>query len=669
MFWALECLCIAFGNSLAEGRYMKRFCFGTFATVLNHCKPSKYKPPQYKLLSTILSSACQDYENAGINQSVSTQLIKCKESLSDNIVSDARDADPKTIARHFSERVVKCLDPNKKKLIILAILDIIENDCVIANDTVVDLIGNTTKLALLSQLEFSFAEFLAGVFLYSAIAVDNKVGHESVKEITEEYINELPNTKDIKIVDRISEDRAFYEKAPSATVRTGKKKQFPRRERKGIGAKIKEPYTIKSIFNKKLEIIVVATGVVAFAFFFGTLSEIKGLFDEPFGDEITSDESLGDEVTLDEPLNDEIPVQTAGDEGNVKGVREMLNEPPGDFNPADVMISDENKVYSTDAVRNALEFADVSNWETINNIRIKYGDTELKCSTIDEIFDFFEKQGILNCRNTKLTTRSTFSASESDFLNGGEFADKIEKANAIEETQSDEELSLDDNIRLYVQKIELRESALKFTDEHLRRSNSPSATVPRLLVLLAKDYRELGILYAKRGDDGDRNLACRFYAQSVLCYAELYRMFTLEGTPEKIHDNNIIYWIAGLYHHLGDLTSTVSHYRIDEFGTATAMQEEYRKDDTERDFSDYSIYFSAIASHKLIIEFEKTGDIPVDLAEYFESAINNYLYSRDSNIKPVYRDDAKSALKWLKTQCGSFVELYPEKQYLLQLFK
>jgi hypothetical protein len=170
-------------------------------------------------------------------------------------------------------------------------------------------------------------------------------------------------------------------------------------------------------------------------------------------------------------------------------------------------------------------------------------------------------------------------------------------------------------------------------------------------------------------DDGDRNLACRFYAQSVLCYAELYRMYMRAGIPEKILSNDILYWIACLYQHLGDLTSTVSPYRSDEFGTATAMQEEYRKGAEERPLRDYGRYFSAISSHKLIIECEKNAYIPIELAEYFETAIDNYLLVRDSDIKAAYKDDAVHALGWLKNQCEAFVEIYPEKRYLLQLFK
>jgi hypothetical protein len=80
-------------------------------------------------------------------------------------------------------------------------------------------------------------------------------------------------------------------------------------------------------------------------------------------------------------------------------------------------------------------------------------------------------------------------------------------------------------------------------------------------------------------------------------------MFTAAGEPEKIHSNDIVYWLASLCHHLGDLTSTVSWYRIDEFGTSAAFQEEYREGNAERDLRDHSRYFGAIASHKSTLSF------------------------------------------------------------------
>jgi hypothetical protein len=265
-------------------------------------------------------------------------------------------------------------------------------------------------------------------------------------------------------------------------------------------------------------------------------------------------------------------------------------------------------------------------------------------------------------------TRSIFYDSETDFLNRSEYAARVAEANAVEGLEN-ESMSPDEKAANFVRKIELRESALRFTDENLKRPNAPPATVPKLLQLLAKDYLELGVFYASLGRAGDLNLACQYYAQSVLCYAELYRMYMIAGDSEKIRDMDIVYWLAAAYQHLGDLTSTVSNYRIDEFGTAAAFQEEYHGSGTESSFRDHSRYFSAIASHKLIIEFEKTGNLPVELTEYFESAVNNYLLVRDSGLKSAYREDAKGALIWLKSQCESFVALYPEKQYLLQLFK
>jgi hypothetical protein len=645
---------------------MKRLCFGAFAAVLNLCKPSKREPPQYKLLNTLFSSVCSSYVNAGISQSTSTQLIKCKERVSNDIVNAARDADPNAVAAYFSKNVVKCLNPNKEERIRLAILDIIANDDEIADDTVVDSVADLTKFALLSQREFqsSLAEFLAGVFLYSVIAVDNRVGQGFVKTITEEYINGLSNKVNVENADRrLDKNGDFDAVYGRKSYDTGTSRAKPRA---GVESGFNSGNRHKFISGAATAaaataILTIAIAIVISSFL--TEGSTGGEAKEDTGEVI--DTAVQPHDTEQEYTDDAVD----GD-ANVKTLKDIQNEPIGEFNPADVMNSEtvnKNRIYSIVEVKNALGAENITNWEAIDNIRIKYGDTEIQCSSIDEIFDFFEKQGILNYENTLLATRSIFYQSEAYLLNGGEYADKTREANEIEK-HWDKNAPLREKIEKYIQKIGLREAALKFTDAQLSRPNSPPATVPALLMLLAKDYLELGMLYAKRANDGDRNLACQFYAQSVLCYAELYRMFMIEGEPEKVQSNDILYWIASLYHHLGDLTSTVSHYRIDEYGTATALQEEYGTGDAEK-YSDYSRYFSAITSHKLIIEFEKNAYVPVELAEYFESAINNYLFVRDSDIKAAYKDDAVHALKWLKSQCESFVALYPEKQYLLQLFK
>lgn len=84
--------------------------------------------------------------------------------------------------------MVSQLDPNKKKLVILSIRDIIACDDSIRNDTVVETVNNFTKKDIQEMNAFIFEDFLVGVFLYSVLNVDNEKNEKMVSVITPDYI-------------------------------------------------------------------------------------------------------------------------------------------------------------------------------------------------------------------------------------------------------------------------------------------------------------------------------------------------------------------------------------------------------------------------------------------------------------------------------------------------
>lgn len=208
---------------------MTRLCFGTFAQVLRLCKIESVFG--YVLLGTMtrtVDPTCQyihqnnasavsrlfsctgNLSNGNISDSGSGAVKNNGESLS-NVINASQKADKDKVVQRFREDVIPLLDEDKKELIVLALLDIIERDRVLDGDKKLSFekyIG-TTKKALLSQGYFALDEFLAGVFLYTTAAgVMNTVGKETVKELTSDYINGLTNTREIHVVDHVEKEPA-----------------------------------------------------------------------------------------------------------------------------------------------------------------------------------------------------------------------------------------------------------------------------------------------------------------------------------------------------------------------------------------------------------------------------------------------------------------------------
>lgn len=180
---------------------MKTLCFGSFATVLKSCKVSSVT--QKRLVGAILMSVNDQYDISNEDDTVH-KLIKCERNLSDNVTDKALTADNKNVADYFKRNIVPLIDPNKRKLVILALGDIIAEDDTIDDATVVDKVDNLTKHKVISATEFAFADFLAGVFLYTAITVANTVGKDNISEITAEYIESFENKTDtITLLERL----------------------------------------------------------------------------------------------------------------------------------------------------------------------------------------------------------------------------------------------------------------------------------------------------------------------------------------------------------------------------------------------------------------------------------------------------------------------------------
>ncbi|MDP3057984.1 MAG: hypothetical protein Q8N36_00770, partial [bacterium] len=203
-----------------------RLCFGTFARVLQLCKLDVVTDP--RLVGTMTRTIDPNCEYIKSENATSVhRLLNCTGNLSlgnttdsgtgvirrpgssiSRIILLAPRADRIELSRKFAEDVIGLLDENKKPNAVLALLNIIQRDEIIDDDSAsgkkrsFEKYIGTTKNALISQSEYVLSDLLAGIFLYTvASGVVNTVGREFITELTFEYIEGLENSRNISVID------------------------------------------------------------------------------------------------------------------------------------------------------------------------------------------------------------------------------------------------------------------------------------------------------------------------------------------------------------------------------------------------------------------------------------------------------------------------------------
>lgn len=176
---------------------MKKLCFGSFATILTICKAQGIS--QKVLIGTILLTVAPDYDIRDDDTAVSN-LVRCERNLSPNVIDEIPTINPSAIKENFKQTVLPILDDNKRALVVLALKDIIDGDSSIEPDTTVEKVNGMTKTTIGNRDSFIFVDFLAGIFLYT-ISIKNRDGAESIREITDEYIQSFyPHKHEIGFV-------------------------------------------------------------------------------------------------------------------------------------------------------------------------------------------------------------------------------------------------------------------------------------------------------------------------------------------------------------------------------------------------------------------------------------------------------------------------------------
>ena len=164
---------------------MKKLCFGSYATVLTFCKAKSVS--QKRLCGTLLLSVASTYDICD-DDGTTSDLVHGKKNLSANVTEIAPLANARSASNYFKQNVLPLLDHNNRSHIILAIKDILISDDSIKPDTVVERVNGMTKVNIATRDAFVLEDFLAGIFLYVAVNVENRNCEEYVNEITKEYL-------------------------------------------------------------------------------------------------------------------------------------------------------------------------------------------------------------------------------------------------------------------------------------------------------------------------------------------------------------------------------------------------------------------------------------------------------------------------------------------------
>ena len=171
---------------------MKKLCFGSYATVLTLCKAKSVT--QKRLCGTILLSIAPNYDIRE-DDGTTSDLVRGKKNLSPIVTENAPTVDLRTVADYFKHNILSLLDSNKRGHIVLALQDIVASDDTIESNTIVERVNGMTKATIVGRNAFVLEDFLAGLFLYTVVNVENRNCQESIREITGEYIQSFDTQK------------------------------------------------------------------------------------------------------------------------------------------------------------------------------------------------------------------------------------------------------------------------------------------------------------------------------------------------------------------------------------------------------------------------------------------------------------------------------------------
>ena len=167
-----------------------RLCFGSLFTVMAKRLSSFATNPA--LCSAMFSTVAQGFE--ALDPTNVSSYAAGKNNVPGIVAEKASTANPQDVAISFRDGVLKYLDRNTRKDIVLALQDIIKKDETLDDQTPIELVNNMTVSQIRGLREFVLHEFLAGLFLYTVQTTNSKL-QPHVKEITDEYMAGFANLR------------------------------------------------------------------------------------------------------------------------------------------------------------------------------------------------------------------------------------------------------------------------------------------------------------------------------------------------------------------------------------------------------------------------------------------------------------------------------------------
>ena len=168
---------------------MSDFCIGTYLKTMVCCMSNSCE--QKQLVGAIMHSINTDFDET--DDSRISNIVAGRKNPPKFIIGAARDYKSDRydeLVKYFEEEVIPLVDPNKTKILELAIKKIIDGDDSIEGSTVIDVIAGETKDKLLDN-GCELETFLAGTFLYALINTDNRGKTKAVKDIGDSFFQNI----------------------------------------------------------------------------------------------------------------------------------------------------------------------------------------------------------------------------------------------------------------------------------------------------------------------------------------------------------------------------------------------------------------------------------------------------------------------------------------------
>lgn len=202
---------------LTEGDFDMRLCFGILGRVLRACKLEQ-GVSDVRLVGELTRSIDPECEYGDSDGTAVSRLLSCEQNLSNggarrkgqkrgspssdfdsgyltnrlsNVIEEAKKVSRKAVAKNIANNVLPLLDEDRKPLIVPALFDIIASDTVIDTDRKASFekyVGEK-KNSLLSQSEILLPDILAGLLIYSVLAVTNTDGKTDAGKVDRTFVD------------------------------------------------------------------------------------------------------------------------------------------------------------------------------------------------------------------------------------------------------------------------------------------------------------------------------------------------------------------------------------------------------------------------------------------------------------------------------------------------